>query len=72
MSKLQKVNQLILESLLRLNRPATLSDIVDEMKSNGFQFTRRLCIDDLYVFANKCKGIRKRGPVLYELNLEVA
>jgi hypothetical protein len=72
MSKQQKVNQLIIESLTRLNRPATFSDIVDDLKSNGFEFTRRLCINDIYVFGRRCRDISKLGPVLYQLNLEVA
>ena len=42
------------------------------MRESGFEFTRRICINDIYVFARHCKGIRKSGKDLYELNLEVA
>jgi hypothetical protein len=68
MTKTQVVNNHITTALVRLNRPASLKEVCDNMRENGFEFTRRICINDIYVFAHKCKGIRKSGEGLYELN----
>jgi hypothetical protein len=72
MTKTQIINGHITASLERIGRPASLLEVCQNMRESGFEFTRRLCINDIYVFARKCKGIRKNGADLYELNLEVA
>jgi hypothetical protein len=72
MTKTQVINNHIVAALQRLDRPASLLEVCQNMRESGFEFTRRICINDIYVFARHCKGIRKSGKDLYELNLEVA